>query len=77
MIQIFINMDQNEHVMKSQQIFAEMEAIWEAFVKDNKRYAARNVKAAGARARKAATELRKLAGNYRSSCIEEIRSEKN
>ena len=70
-------MDQNEHVMESQRIFAEMEVIWEAFVKDNKRYAAKNVKAAAARARKAANELRKLSANYRSSCIKEIRSEKN
>lgn len=70
-------MDQEEHGMKSQQIFSEMELIWEAFVKDNTRYATRNVKAAGARARKAATQLRKLAGNYRSSCVEEIRNEKN
>ena len=70
-------MNETDHIMKSQQIFSEMESIWEAFVKDNKRYAERNVKAAGARARKAATELRKLAGNYRSTCIQEIRSEEN
>ena len=59
--------------MTSQEIYDEMKQVWDAFEKDHVRFYTKNLKAPGARARKAATELKKLASNYRHTNLSETR----
>ena len=59
--------------MTSQEIYDEMKQTWDAFEKDHGRFCVKNIKAAGARARKAATHLKKLASNYRHINLSETR----
>ena len=50
-----------------------MKKTWDLFEKDHVRFNEKNIKAAGARARKAATELKKLASHYRNINLSETR----
>ena len=59
--------------MTSQEIYSEMNQIWDDFEKDHVRFYQKNVKAAGSRARKSATELKKLASTYRSTNLSETK----
>jgi capsule polysaccharide export protein KpsE/RkpR len=59
--------------MTSQELYNEMKQTWDAFEKDHVRFYEKNVKAAGARARKAATHLKKLASQYRNINLHETR----
>ena len=59
--------------MTSQELYDEMEKTWDLFEKDHVRFNEKNIKAAGARARKAATELKKLASHYRNINLSETR----
>ena len=59
--------------MTSQELYDEMKQTWDAFEKDHVRFSQKNIKAAGARARKAATELKKLASQYRNIKLSETR----
>jgi hypothetical protein len=57
--------------MSSKQICEEMKEHWEVFLENHERFNEKQVKAAGARARKAIHELKKLASKYRSTCLAE------
>lgn len=59
--------------MNSQELYEEMKQTWNALEKDHVRFYEKNIKAAGARARKAATHLKKLASNYRHTNLSETR----
>ena len=59
--------------MTSQELYDEMKQTWDLFEKDHVRFYEKNIKAAGARARKAATHLKKLASNYRHINLSETR----
>lgn len=60
--------------MTSQEIYKEMKMHWETFETENARFAEKQVKASGARARKAINELKKLASKYRSACLNESKA---
>jgi hypothetical protein len=59
--------------MTSQELYEELTHTWDLFEKDHVRFYEKNIKAAGARARKAATHLKKLASNYRHTNLSETR----
>ena len=59
--------------MTSQELYDEMKKTWDLFEKDHVRFNEKKIKAAGARARKAATELKKLASHYRNINLSETR----
>ena len=61
--------------MTSQELFTEMEQHWLSFKENHERYAEKQVKAAGVRARKSINELKKLASKYRSTQLAESKAE--
>lgn len=65
-----------KQVKTSHEIFEEMSTLWNVFVENHVRFHEKNVKAASVRSRKAALEIKKLAGNYRSTMLAEIRESK-
>lgn len=61
--------------MTSQELFSEMEQHWLSFKENHERYAEKQVKAAGVRARKSINELKKLTSKYRSTQLAESKAE--
>ena len=57
--------------MTSQEIYEVMESHWVAFKENHERFTAKQVKAAGVRARKSINELKKLTSKYRSTQLAE------
>jgi hypothetical protein len=60
--------------MTSQELFSEMEQHWLSFKENHERYAEKQVKAAGVRARKSINELKKLSSKYRSTQLAESKN---
>jgi hypothetical protein len=57
------------------EIFLEMEQLWITFKENHERFTSKNTKAAGVRARKSINELKKLSSKYRSTQLNESKSE--
>ena len=62
--------------MTSQEIYEEIKKQWELFESNNERYQRTGLKAPGARARKAINNVRKLAVDYRTTCLAESKQER-
>ena len=60
--------------MTSQEIYEALEAHWLSFKENHERFADKQVKAAGVRARKSINELKKLASKYRSTQLQESKT---
>jgi hypothetical protein len=57
--------------MTSNELYEEMKRLWTIYEENHIRFHSKKIKAAGSRARKAILELKKLSGNYRTSCLTE------
>ena len=57
--------------MSSLEIYTKIEEHWNAFIENHERFNDKKVKAAGVRARKAIGEIKKLASQYRTACLNE------
>jgi hypothetical protein len=62
--------------MTSQEIYDEIQKHWELFESNNARFQRTGLKAPGARARKAINHIRKLAVDYRTTCLSESKRER-
>lgn len=62
--------------MNSQELYEQILEQWEIFEPNHKRFAGKKIKAAGARARRAMNEIRKLASKYRTASIAESKEKK-
>ena len=57
--------------MSSIEIYMKIEDQWDIFMENHQRKKEKKVKAAGVRARKAIGEIKKLASQYRTACLNE------
>ena len=57
--------------MSSIEIYNKINEHWGVFIENHERFNEKKVKAAGVRARKAIGEIKKLASQYRTACLNE------
>jgi hypothetical protein len=57
--------------MKSQELYEQIKALYEAFEDNHNKNVESGIKASGTRARKAIGEIKKLATEYRKASVEE------
>ena len=58
----------------SNELYESIEAAFEDFQENHKKFTTKGVKAAGGRARKAIGEIKKLVTNYRQTSVSESKS---
>jgi hypothetical protein len=61
-------------MQSTNEIFEELEQLWEKFRRNHDRYTKNNVKKCGVTARKTINEIRKLSSAYRMKNLEESRN---
>lgn len=61
--------------MTSQELFEAMEQHWLSFKQDHERFIQRGTKSAASRARKSINELKKIATKYRTTQLNEAKTE--
>ena len=60
--------------MSTQDMFQQMEELWESFKEEHDKFVDKGNKSAGTRARKSIGEIKKLVTEYRKASVEESKS---